>query len=315
MNPPTEPQGGDTNAYRSWWHSFDDRASDDRSIGPARRVEIAVRCARCWGQASALMAADDRCRELSCLVYGRRLDAEDSERQWHRMVDEANRNVAGARVGGRSAYAENAKFVLKLLPEMDRDRARFEGRVKKAQRTAAQKSNRSRLTRLDFDENGTVGFLFLQASALVAGLNAAPREISVAPHAHALTDELGHSAVVGSQDAAHLQATAPPAPAQIGVVEDMVRRMGVALMAGQSAAFACKLGLKAILLTRTDEASKTHDLAKLYDELPEDCRSRMRGDFSGLETVLRDYGPGIRHLALLRATSNAGRDLGAGGCG
>ena len=55
----------------------------------------------------------------------------------------------------------------------------------------------------------------------------------------------------------------------------MMARMGTAVVAGMVAAFACEVGMKAILITRRDEAEKTHDLGKLNEALPEDV-SRKR---------------------------------------
>ena len=52
-----------------------------------------------------------------------------------------------------------------------------------------------------------------------------------------------------------------------------------------TAAFACELGLKGILMTRTHEFRKTHDLKALYDSLPADCRKRLKADFPRIEKV------------------------------
>ncbi len=74
-------------------------------------------------------------------------------------------------------------------------------------------------------------------------------------------------------------------------------RMGTALIAGMSAAFACEVGMKAILVTRLDEMEKTHDLWKLYGSLPDDSRARFEGDFPGIVAVLKEnrhtFGSGV----------------------
>ena len=46
------------------------------------------------------------------------------------------------------------------------------------------------------------------------------------------------------------------------------------------------MGTKAILVTRLDEAAKTHDLLAVYGELPDDRRSRPEGDFPEIADVL-----------------------------
>ena len=58
------------------------------------------------------------------------------------------------------------------------------------------------------------------------------------------------------------------------------------MMLGMTSAFACELVLKAILITRLDEARKTHDLLKLYNDLPEDSKTRLKADFAEIEDVL-----------------------------
>ena len=66
----------------------------------------------------------------------------------------------------------------------------------------------------------------------------------------------------------------------------LMGRMGTTLVAGMASAFACELGMKAILITRLDEAGRTHDLLELYRELPEDCRDRIEADFPSIAEVL-----------------------------
>lgn len=54
------------------------------------------------------------------------------------------------------------------------------------------------------------------------------------------------------------------------------------------AAFACELALKAISLTQTDEARRTHDLLELCDSLPPESRDRLAADFPTIRDVLTD---------------------------
>ena len=60
------------------------------------------------------------------------------------------------------------------------------------------------------------------------------------------------------------------------------------MVAGMVAAFACEVGMKAVLLTRNDEAKKTHDLLDLYEALPEDSQKRLEADFAGVANILKD---------------------------
>ena len=65
-----------------------------------------------------------------------------------------------------------------------------------------------------------------------------------------------------------------------------MERMGLVMMLGMTSAFACELALKAILITRIDEARRIHDFVGLYNDLPEDSRTRLKADFVGIEDVL-----------------------------
>ena len=67
--------------------------------------------------------------------------------------------------------------------------------------------------------------------------------------------------------------------------------MGSTMASGMAAAFACEVGLKAILLTRLDEARKTHDLLNLYEALPLDSRERVEADYPEIgEELEQDRG-------------------------
>ncbi len=47
--------------------------------------------------------------------------------------------------------------------------------------------------------------------------------------------------------------------------------------------------MKAILLTRLDEADKSHDLWELYESLPGDCQERLQGDFPEISNIMKEY--------------------------
>ena len=68
----------------------------------------------------------------------------------------------------------------------------------------------------------------------------------------------------------------------------LMERMGSVMMLGMISAFSCELVLKAVLITRQDEAEKIHDLLDLYNDLPEDSRTRLKADFAEIDSVLED---------------------------
>lgn len=156
------------------WRHFDDRAPGDSAVGPARRVEITGRCAGCWGAVQGKKDGDGRWVRIECRLCGRSVDQDDAAREADRMLLEAEKNLPHVRVGLGAVYDEKAQFVLKLLPDMDRDTTWFDQRVATK---AAEELKGNRLGRRDFPL-GSAGYLYGQACAFLAGLGNLPREMS-----------------------------------------------------------------------------------------------------------------------------------------
>ena len=202
------------------------------------------------------------------------------------MQLEAVDNMPGARVGHGSKYRKDARFVLKILPDMDRDQAQFEQRVAASRKAGPQKH---RLGRSEFPK-GTAGYLYAQARAFMSALDNFPREMS----AIALSDfDFGKPRILG------VEASSADTPLRVSAVvpashrqpsqSALMARMGTCMVAGMTAAFACEIEMKAILMTSLDAAEKTHDLLKLYDALPADSRERLEADYSEIARVLGDH--------------------------
>ena len=270
------------------WRHFDDCASENSGGGAAPAAEIQGRCADCWGPAVGQKDRDNRWLRIHCRVCGRSLDGEEAERESESMRLEGECNMPRARMGRGSQYRGDARFVLKILPQMARDPAWFEQRL--AARLAVGPRQRY-LDRQDFPP-GTAGYLYAQARALLSGLETLPREMS----AIALSDlEFGKPEVLrvdasAANTSVRLSAAAP-ATYRRPSDSELMARMGSAMLAGMTASFACEVGMKAILMTRLDEAQRTHDLLLLYKALPGDSRERLEADFAGIREVLE----GNRH--------------------
>ena len=268
------------------WLRFDDRSPGDAGVGPARAVEAEGRCRRCWGPIVGLRQKDGPCTHVECLACGSSADGEAARLEVARMLREAEQNVPLARIGRGSQYGGKARFVLKLLPDMDRDMAWYERGLAASLRL---KRRRNYLDRRSFP-SGEAGYLFAQAGVLVAGLNALPPEMS----ALSLADvEYGTPEVQrvepASGDDGILRVVGTIACRYRKPSNAVVKtRMGRLMMAGSTAAFACELAMKAILMTRNHQAEKTHDLADLYAALPADCRERLEGDSGEIEAVLEE---------------------------
>ena len=264
------------------WKHFEDRA-EDRKPGPARAVEISGRCARCWGPAAGRKDGDDRWIRIECLLCGLSVDGQEAEREEENMQRESVENLPRARVGLASKYRPEAKFVLKLMPDMDRDQTAVDQRMKDRR---TEKKPRGLLDRADFPP-GTAGYLYVQARAFLSALENLPREMD----AISLADlDFGEPQIVDvgtSLSGGEVQVSGRvPIWHRKPSQRELIARMGTTMVAGMTAAFACEVGMKAVLMTRLEKAQKTHDLLDLYRALPDDSRNRLEGDFAEIAGVM-----------------------------
>ena len=219
-------------------------------------------------------------------LCGWSVNGEAAEREVESMRLEVKNNMRWAREGRALTYRDDAHFVLKILPDMDRDRPWFDQRVAASQ---AQRPKRGWLGRQEFPR-GTAGNLYAQARLFLSALENLPREMS----AIALSDcDFGRPQIVDtdvSADAASIRVNGVvPARHRKPSGPALRARMGNCMVAGMVASFVCELGMKAILMTRLDKAEKLHDLFKLYTALPEDSRKRLEADFPRIAGVLEDH--------------------------
>ncbi len=188
------------------------------------------------------------------------------------MKLEEERNIPRARVGSGSQYREDARFVLKILPDMDRDTEKFNQRVADK---ASQEREKGWVDRRDYSP-GQAGYLYAQACAFLSGLENLPRELSAISLSDFDFGKPQNVSVDSSVTDGLVRVTGTiPTKYRKPSNHELMARMGTTMMAGMTAAFACELAMKAILMTRLDKAKKTHDLAELYDALPRDCRERI----------------------------------------
>ena len=255
---------------------------DDHSTYKATGATIVGRCTYCWGRLVGRLDEDKRWTGIECRLCGRSVEGEDAMSEMERMHREAVANLPNVCWGLAAEYREDAKFVLKILPDMDRNNAHVDERI--AAKVAAG-CRTGWLSRNDFP-GGTAGYLYLQAGIFLAGIESLPREQSLIPYSDLDFEEPRTSGLEVAEDGSmHMQvklvgrSRRPPGP-------ELKKRAGLRMMLGMTSAFACELVLKAILITRLDEAKKTHDLWELYNHLPEDSRTRLKADFAEIEDVL-----------------------------
>ena len=178
--------------------------------------------------------------------------------------------------GGTPKYRDDARFVNKIFPHIDRQTAK---EFHDCTSAAAQKGPRGGwLTRMDFP-GGSAGYLFLQARALMSGVERLPRDSSVVRFWDIdINDDGSVTLHVPTKELSEDPKTSD---------DELMKRLGSTMTIAMMSAFACELAMKAIRLTCTNEARKIHDLWRLYCDLPEDSRARMEQDFPEVGSVLK----------------------------
>ena len=200
-------------------------------------------------------------------------------------MKEAERNILDACLGRAVKYRPDAKFVVKIIPDMRRDRARMNAKIKAALKLPRRANGTSWITRHDVPA-GNAGFLYLQAKLLAAGARSLPGEMAINRWDELeVAQPLGVSIEKLDQSRAHMSVEFAGSPRT--EPRTWEERAGAVMMRTMMAAFSCEVALKAILMTRNHRARKTHDLFELYTDLPEDCRARMKCDYDGIEGVLK----------------------------
>ena len=192
------------------------------------------------------------------------------------MSEQDASNTFQIALGFPPKYRDDARFVSKIFPYIDRQTAE-----ELHERTSAEGQEGPRegwLTRREFP-GGSAGFLFLQARALMSGVERLPRELSVARFLDFDMHDDGSATVhVPTKELSE-----DPKASE----NELMKRLGSTMTIAMMSAFACELAMKAIRLTRMDEARRSHDLWRLYRDLPEDSRARMEEDFPEAGSVLK----------------------------
>ena len=245
-------------------------------MGEEGRFRLKGRCRRCWGGLIGKGGAEHVPTAIRCCVCGFLLEGKDAREEYQRMSEQNSSNTFQMAFGFPSKYHDDARFVSKIFPHIDRQSAE-----EFHERTSAEAEKGPRegwLTRREFP-GGSAGFLFLQARALMSGVERLPRELSVAHFwGFDIHDDGSATVHVPTKELSE-----DPKASE----NELMKRLGSTMTIAMMSAFACELAMKAIRLTRMDEAQKIHDLWLLYSDLPEDSRARMEEDFPEVGSVLK----------------------------
>ena len=248
----------------------------DHDPGKKGRVQLKARCVRCWGGLMAKRRGEYLPRAIRCRVCGLALEGDEAREEYRRMSEQTAANMFNMAFGQPAAYRADATFVQKPFPDIDREPPdRFE---KSVASHAALGAPSQWLTRSGFPA-GAAGFLFLQARALMSGVERLPRDTSVAQFSDIDLHDDGSATVHVSQE-------------ELGIHTNekrrrLMERLGSTMTVAMISAFACELAMKAIRMTLTHKARRTHDLWKLYRDLPDPSTTRLETDFPEIRAILK----------------------------
>ena len=235
------------------------------------------RCKRCWGSLIGKGDQQDQVKAIRCRVCGESAEGDKAASEYRRMSKEGTRNIFNMAVGQGFTYSEDGKFVQKIFrPLVRQPKEDFQKHITAK---AAKGNKNGWVTRSTFPA-GSAGFLFLQAKVFISGLQRFPRELSVTRFPDVEFKADGSATVYHSRKelAKHSKTQ------ELELLERLGSNMNVAMMS----AFACELAMKAICLTRMDEARRCHDLWRLYRDLPPGSRKRLEGDYPDIGAVLKN---------------------------
>ena len=247
------------------------------TLGDNAQISLMGRCSRCWGNLLGRLDDDGKWTGIKCRVCGITVEEEMAGEEYKTMLRQTVRNLVNMQWFGRAPEYGDVAFVQKIFPTLDRlSGAELAARVDEK---LSEKRKPKRLNRHDFPP-GSAGFLFIQAHILMAGLTelSYPDEMSVADFPDIRPKDDGSLDVTLSLEGLKND------PDHSGT--RLRNRMGTTMIEAMTAAFACELAMKAICLTCTHEAPKTHDLTELYDSLPSPSKRRLAADYPEIVETL-----------------------------
>ena len=204
-------------------------------VGEEGEAKLSARCKRCWGGVEGRFDDVTRVPEaIRCRVCGRSLEGADAKDEYKRMSDEDASNTMNMAFDFGFNYRDDAIFLNKWFPYIKRQsEAEILERIKEQ---ASAGTKEGWLTRSEFAA-GSAGFLFLQAKALMSGVERLPREESVVRFSDVDVNDDGSATVYLSKKmlGEHSKTTE----------YELMKRLGSTMTIGMMSAFACELAMKA----------------------------------------------------------------------
>ena len=249
----------------------------DYEVGEEGEAALKARCTRCWGEVEGRRNHTTHVPDaIRCRVCGITLEGDNAKEEYEQMQKEDSSNVLNNAFGLKFKYRDEATFTRKWFPHMERlSEAEL---LQRFQNLPPNEDKEGWLTRSRFPA-GSAGFLFLQARVLMSGVERLPRELSVVRLPETDFRDDGSARVYLSKEELGEHSKTSE--------YELTKRLGSTMTVAMMSAFACELAMKAIQLTVMDEARKTHDLWRLYRDLPPDSKHRIEADYAEVPSVLK----------------------------
>ena len=115
-----------------WNRDFDNRWHEMKSIGSGDgkytfgeegRFRLKGRCRRCWGGLIGKGASEDVPTAIRCRVCGILLEGDEAREEYRRMSEQDASNTFQIALGLPPKYRDDARFVSKIFPYIDRQTA------------------------------------------------------------------------------------------------------------------------------------------------------------------------------------------------
>ena len=234
------------------------------------------RCRKCWGSIDVIEWIAPKKAKIECKVCGKSLEGSQAEKEQKRMLEELGLNCLKNDMGQQPVYSRGA-FRLKFLPAVDRLTEKELSKRIAAKTRHQNKQDEDKLSRKNFPQNEP-GLLFFQAKMLMAGIDY--------KHDPDIKSIVTFPGVTFKKDGALAM---KPMPVDHPEYPEIMSKMGITTIESLTASFACELVMKAISLTCKDEALRTHNLSKLFSDLPQESRKAIEADCLGATKVLAQF--------------------------
>lgn len=266
-----------------WNVDFDDFkvAGDSLDQEDGRKISEKWRCKACWGGVTGRLADDGRWTGFKCRVCDIQIIGAEAQEEYEAVRGLEMWNGM-CRKYGFDAKAQNRPqggelFVSKRFPDLKRrTQEEVRGGIKKN-----QNSEKNTLDRKDFPE-GTPAALYFEAILLMSSVAQFPltERRSIGRRVGLARDTDGNTVLDIATDTEKWQQDAKIEQREAAI------KMGTNLSTAMLSAFSCELVMKAISLTTSNRAQRTHNLADLYANLPPSSRSRLETDFPEIQQVM-----------------------------